>query len=201
MRFEVRHNGDVVVHQVERVAHLLREPSELLDDLGEHMVNTSIPETFRAGGRPTAWPRSAWQAESAQQESGALLRSITHELAGGSTLRVGSNLRYARQRHLGGELEPTKSKALAIPLPGMPKSMRRPRRWGDRLFFMESEKGKAETVGILATKDGRTGAVTPRFILRRKVTQPARPFLVFLAEDITWLNGRLAQHLQEAVRG
>ncbi len=198
MKFELRSNGDVVLRQVDGVQRLLADPAELLEDMGEHMVNTSVPETFRAGG--PGWPRSSWQAESAQQDSGALLRSVTHEVSG-HTLRVGSNLRYARQRQLGGELKPKKARALAIPLPGTPKSMQRPRRWGDRLFYLESTKGKADTVGILASKGGRNGKITPRFVLRARVTQPARPFVVFRDEDIVWLNGRLAAHLQEAARG
>lgn len=195
----IKSNGDVVLRDLDAAARVLRDPAELLEDLGEHMVNTSIPQTFRAGGRPSPWPKSKWQNEAAMQGTGALQRSVRHEVRG-RKLRVGSNLRYARQRQLGGEIRPVKARALAIPLPGMPNSMRRPRRWGDRLFYMESTKGDANTVGILASKD-RQGSVTPRFVLRSKVTQPARPFVQFLDEDLVYLQGALARHLQEAVGG
>jgi len=192
LRFEMRGNGDVVVHQVDELAKRIENVRPVLEDFGEHMENSSIPETFRQEGRPKRWKRGPWSSRRQQQESTRLIQSVKHEVSG-DRLRVGTNLRYAAQRHFGGELKPKKAKALAIPLPGVARSMRRPRRWGDRLFFMKSVKGKADTVGILATTD-RRGEVVPRFVLRRKVTQPARPFIVAVDEDMVYLSRRLVEY-------
>lgn len=193
MRLQLRSNGEVVVRSLDGLAGRLRDASELLEDMGEHMVNTSVPETFRQGGRPERWPKSKWQTgERSQMDTTRLAQSVKHEVSGGKILRVGSNLAYARQRQLGGTIKAKNARALAIPLPGMPSSMRRPRRWGDRLFYMESESGNPDTVGILASKDGK-GTITPRFVLRRQVVQPARPFIVFTDDDIAYFSRSVAR--------
>lgn len=192
MRFELKSNGTLVVQELDRRIDAL-DPAALLADMGEHMVYTSVPKTFRLGGRPR-WPGSAWQSgQNPQQDTTRLLRSVNFEVAG-STLRVGSNLRYAAQRQFGGKIQARRARALAIPLPSVPRSMRRPRRYGDQLFMLPSTKGKPETVGVLATKNAK-GEITPRFVLRKSVNQPPRPFVVFADEDIAWFSGQVANAL------
>ncbi len=192
LRFELRGNGDVLVRQVEGITERIEDLRPVLDDFGEHMVNSSIPETFRQEGRPNRWPRGDWSATRQQRQTTRLVRSVRHETRAGS-VRVGTNLRYAAQRHFGGDLEPKNAKALAVPMPDVPRSMRRPKRWGDRLFFMKPVKGDPDTVGILASAP-RKGEVKPRFALRRKVKQPARPFIVAQDEDLVLLSRNLVHY-------
>ncbi len=194
MRFEMRNNGEVVVRELEELAARIEDVRPVLEDFGEHMVETSIPETFRAQGRPRPWKRTKWSSQRQQQESTRLVRSIRHQLRGRGGLRVGTNLRYAAQRHFGGDIVPRKAKALAVPFPGVRRSMRRPRRWGDRLFMLKPDRADPTTVGILATKGRRKGEIIPRFILRRRVTQEARPFVVAQDEDLLYLSRRLVEY-------
>lgn len=190
---QFKSNGELVVREAEELAERIADPREVLEDFGEHMVNTSIPRNFEEGGRPDQWAGSDWQMGSGPNyDRGRLVRSIRHEVSARG-LRVGTNLRYARQRHFGGELRPTRAKALVVPLPGLTRSMRRPSRWGDRLFRVDPKSGDADTAGVLATSD-RSGKVTPRFVLRRRVTQPARPFLLFQDEDVAYLLRQMAAY-------
>lgn len=194
MQFRIQSNGEVVVRELDTAARRIQKPQALLEDMGEHMVNTSVPLTFRLGGRPR-WPSSAWQSgQNPQRDTTQLLRSVAHEVSG-STLRVGSNLIYAAQRQLGGRIQAKRARALAIPLPGVPRTMRRPRRWGGQLFMLESDK--PDTVGILASRS-KSGDIVPRFVLRRAVEQPARPFVVYADDDIAWFHRRVVAALEGA---
>lgn len=189
--FDLRANGELVLRDLEGVMARIQDPRPVLEDFGEHMVNSSIPENFRQEGRPEKWPRGEWSSERQQQDTTRLLQSVTFEVSA-TGVKVGTNLKYAAQRHFGGILEPKNARALAIPLPDVPRSMRRPRRWGDRLFMVKPTKGDANTVGILATQ-GRKGEIIPRFVLRRQVEQPARPFIVAQDEDLALLSRRLVE--------
>lgn len=190
--FELRGNGEIVLHDLEEVMGRIKDPHEVLEDFGEHMVNSSIPETFRQEGRPEKWKRGLWSSERQQQDTTRMLQSVTYQVFPGS-VKIGTNLKYAAQRHFGGVLEPKTARALAIPLPDVPRSMRRPRRWGDRLFMVKPTKGDPDTVGVLATEGGK-GEIIPRFVLRRRVEQPARPFLVAQDEDLAYFSRRLVEY-------
>lgn len=192
MRLELRSNGEVVVRQVDGMARRLGNTDALLDDLGEHMVWDSVPETFRRGGRPVPWPTSDWTSATVMRKNNRLQNSVRHEVTGG-LLKVGTNLRYARQRHFGGTIKAKPGKALVFPIPSqVPATMQRPSRWGKRLFLLPSDSGDPDAVGVLASRS-RTGEITPRFVLRKQVTQPARPFLVFVDEDLAWFEDRINQ--------
>ncbi|HND33289.1 MAG TPA: hypothetical protein PLA94_24995 [Myxococcota bacterium] len=195
MRVVVQSNGAVVVQGLEAMIRRI-DPAVLLEDFGEHMINISIPANFKAGGRPAKWASSAWtrSGKALMRDRGNLEGSIQPRVSGG-TLKLGSSSKYAAQRQFGGKLVPKKAKALAIPLPGVPASMARPSRWGDRLFFLKAEKGKRETIGVLAAKVGRGEKKTPKamFVLRKSAMQPARPFLLFQGDDIAWVHRRLLE--------
>ena len=197
MRLEYRSNAGAVVREVEGVARRATDPTGVLEDIGERMVEFSIPENFRRGGRPDPWPGSEWSRSELMTESRRLANSVRYE-ASRRRLRVGTNLRYAAQRHFGGELEPTRARALAIPLPGVRKSMARPKRWGDRLVYLPpGDGGDADSRGVLATKrgKGKKAKYTPRFALRARVTQPARPFLVWQDDDQAYAERAIVRHL------
>ena len=193
-------NGEAVVGRLGRLASRITDPRPVLEAFGEYMVNTSIRQNFEAEGRPTPWPRSAWSAQSQQNRSGGagLMGSIRHEVTD-RKLEVGSHLKYAAQRQFGGELTPTTAKALAVPLPGVPVTMSRPRAWGNRLFKLPPDKADPESRGILAV-DGPGGQPKPIFALRARVRQPARPFLVWHPEDLAWISRAVVRHAFEGER-
>ena len=188
MKFEVRHNTGVVVEEVAGRARRLRDLTPVLEDMGEHMVNSSIPENFQAGGRPGRWPRSDWSSEKGQLQSGRLLRSIRHEVSRGR-LEVGTNAKYANQRQFGGTIK-AKGKLIPVPIPGLPVSMSRPSRWGARLRWRPTRKGRG---ALVARTRGKKWRVI--FWLKEEVTQPARPFLLFQDADLAYLATSVARHL------
>lgn len=198
--FRFKSNGEVVVRDVERLRARITDPEVIFEDFAEHMLNTSIPENFEQGGRPEKWTRSAWSGENQQKESGRLLRSIASRI-GKNKMELGTSLKYARQRHHGGVLKPVRAKALAVPVPGLSRAMRRPKRWGDRLTYIPAKSTGGDTVGVLATSErrGRRGhrrtVYRARFILRKQVTQPARPFLLFQDEDLAYVSRRMVEYV------
>lgn len=79
----------------------------------------SIENNFKEGGRPTKWPpskRAQRQGGQTLRDKGRLLDSITYEAAEDS-LRIGTNVKYARIHQFGGIIpggiiRATRSKAL-----------------------------------------------------------------------------------------
>lgn len=193
MRIKFKGNGEAVGHMLASRGLDAAATADLLHEIGEHLVNVSVPATFRAEG--PGWPRSAWTSEKVGQDTGALLRSVAHEVEG-DKLRVGTNLKYARKFQLGGVTKPKRAKALAIPLPHVPRAMRRPRRFGKRLFYLKPKKGaEPNDRGILAVKVGRgkREEIRPMFVLRASTTTKPRPFLVWKAEDIAHVQAVLVR--------
>lgn len=190
MRIRFSENGAVTVTNLNRLAGRLEDPSEVLADIGAHMVNSSVPANFQAGGRPAAWARSEWSSQQNQVDTSRLLRSVQARVHDGR-LEVGTNVRYARIRQLGGEIKPRRAKAIAVPLPGVARSMRRPSAWR-RLSYLPPKSGDADSRGVLARTD-RRGRVIPVFLLRARVIQPARPFLLWQEADIAYVGEALAR--------
>lgn len=173
--------ADQLVFKLRAAADAARDLKRPLTNFGLHMKDVSIPDNFKAKGRPDAWAKSP----TGQDDSGRLKRSIQFRVAAAS-VRIGTNTVYAKQRHFGGTIK-AKDKALAIPL-NVSRSRRRPQHYKD-LTFIEVNKGNLK--GLLISPDKRKvkkgaeprpGIV--RFLLVRQVTQPARPFLLFQADDI-----------------
>ena len=189
MEVRVTHNGELVVRELQQLAGRLADVRPALDQFGEHMLNVSVPQNFREGGRPDKWDRSPWALREPQKDTGRLMRSVRYETTRGR-FRIGSNHKAARLRQEGGVIRPRKADALVIPLPDVPRNMRRPRRWGKRLFMLRSKTGSS--LGVLATRDG--DGVKAQFVLRRQVEQKARPFILFHDEDIRFLHAELAAH-------
>lgn len=185
-------DGSVAIRTLSALSARGRDATPVLRWFGEHMVNSSIPANFEAGGRPSRWAGSLWTPSGKKLMSShgmAGLGGTINYQAGDKTLVVGSHSPYARQRQLGGTIEAKGRAALVVPLPHVPEGMRRPRRWGDRLFKMTSKKGDPDTRGVLATEEH--GQIIPQFVLRRRVKQPARPFILFQDEDLTLIGHKL----------
>ena len=98
-------------------------------------------------------------------DKGRLRGSITHQVdESGLTAKIGSNVIYARIHELGGVIKPKGHPFLAIPMPGVKGSPRD----HDDLHLATSLKGQY----MLMTNDGEV-----KYLLRRSVTIPARPYL------------------------
>lgn len=179
-------NARAVAADVIGAAQRARDISPVLEGLGDRMVEHSIPQTFRVGGRPQRWPGTRRGGE-LQRDTGRLLNSIEWERTG-RTLKVGTNLRYAQQRHEGGTIK-AGPKLLAVPLEA--GSRRRPRHF--KLRFLPLKR-PGNAVGLLVDTSKRNQG-RARFVLMRQVTQPARPFLLFQAEDIAWTEREMVRHV------
>lgn len=198
MRFRFTSDSDELAEQLVAAGRKVAQPAELLSEIGEYMENVSIPATFEAEGRPTRWERTVWSAERQMVRTGGagLLGSIQHEVTG-RRLRIGTNKKYAPQRHYGGDIV-ARGKSLVVPVPGLPATKRRPRSWGKRLKW--APLGKGDTVGalgIVRKGRGKKGKSTfeVKFWLRKRVTQKARPFLVWQPEDLEFARTAILKAL------
>jgi len=172
--------------------HRAKDTRPVMEDFAEYMVR-SIHKNFEVGGRPTSWKPS--RSEKTLQDSARLKNSVWQK-SNTTSMQVGSNAKYGRIQHFGGVIKPVKAKALAIPLQDWIKGG--PRRYKN-LFFLEPEKGKPGTVGILARSIGGKGSeeVQPMFALRSSVKLPPRPWLLFQVEDREYVAKTLARYLKK----
>jgi phage gpG-like protein len=197
IRVSYQSNAVALAAELGAIAARGKDVRPVLEDLGERMVNYSIPQNFREGGRPDRWPGSKRGGQT-MVDTARLLRSVTHAVAGG-TLRVGTNVRYAAQRHFGGTLVPKDAKYLAVPLDGAAR--RRPRQFDNLKWAPPTAKSGPNVGGFLVQR--LTGRAAKRqkaryrylFVLLKKVEQPARPFLLFQTDDIAYAERAMAKHL------
>ena len=202
--FEYRDNAEAVVRDVEAMRARMVRVEPLLERFGARMSQYSVPQNFREGGRPTRWPDTTRGGQT-MVDTGRLRNSITHEVRGRS-VRVGTNVRYAPVRHFGGTIE-AKDKALAIPVE-VSQSRRRPKHYPNlvwrptknrRFVGMLGEELAVRTRGANGRfQTSSTGRWVTRFLLARQVKQPARPFLLFQADDLAWMERETVQHILEA---
>ena len=98
----------------------LTRPQQALRECGLVLLR-SIAKTFKAGGRPVRWKPSARAKMTGGKtllKTARLLRSITMDVSG-KTLTVGTNVKYARILHEGGDITPKTAKALKANIPGV----------------------------------------------------------------------------------
>lgn len=98
----------------------LTKPQQALRECGLVLIR-SISKTFKAGGRPVRWQpsvRAKMTGGKTMIKTARLLRSITMDVAG-KTLTVGTNVKYARILHEGGEIRPKTASALKANIPGV----------------------------------------------------------------------------------
>lgn len=146
---------------------------------------------------------TSWEpSKRALQEGGTTLRKKSHLMnsitarADATAAYVGTNIAYARIHQFGGVVVPKKGKALAIPMTreaeknGKPSNFPRPLRlvWEkgmDHGWLVEDKAGKG--------KAGRGAKAIMQYLLVRKVTIPARPFLGVSKEDVETIRRQLLQ--------
>jgi len=71
--------------------------------------------------------------------------------------------------------------------------MRRPRAWGDQLDWAPTRDTDIDARGLLGTTEGED--FVPRFVLRARVEQPPRPFLMFQDDDIAYAERAVVDYL------
>lgn len=149
----------------------------LLELAGQRMVKTEIPMVFRNGG--PGWAPIHRDGRPLL-DTGLLAASMTFRVEGGSKLTVGTPLKYARIQNEGGTVVPRNGKFLTIPLsPPLTVSQRRvskARDFADTFVYWFRRKG-GEVAGLIMWKRGKRSKPVPIFLLVKKVTIKARPFL------------------------
>lgn len=162
-----------------------------LEAIGRHMTRSSIPLNFRAGGRPDAW-EPVLRGGSPLVRTG-IMRDKIKEHVTDDGLSIGIRHRGARLHQKGGEIRPVRARALAIPLPGVKAS---PRRYKNTFILHKNDGG--DRVGLIMQKQGKNGGLRLLFVLRTRVMIPARPYLLWQDEDITFAKSELLRHLRGA---
>jgi phage gpG-like protein len=182
----------------------------VLQRFGRYMKDISIPQNFRARGRPISWKpvrRFGQSGVDPLRDQGYLLNSVGFRVEGNDlVLGAGnkSNLRYAKKQQEGGFILP-KKKYLAIPcVPPLSMSEARTtwaKDWkGKGTWIMRGPEGfgvyrksKVQIGAILGGKKGPKAiyakgskGVEMIFRLVPKVFIRARPFLLFQKEDVAW---------------
>lgn len=110
-------------------------------------------------------------------DTGKLRASISGKAEGTDTIVVGTNVEYARLHQFGGVIVPRRARMLAIPISPEAQRTGSPRRFQRPLHSRRRVLGE--------TVNGRFRA---HYVLVRKVTVPARPFLGFSEDFIAKLE-------------
>jgi len=156
------------------------------------LIRNDLKENLRAGRspdgtpfRPLKFPRPNGKT-SPLWDTGALARSVGG--AGGGhvetrtadTLTLGTNLEYAGIHQDGGEVTPKTARWLTIPLTAAAKRAGGARNFPAPLYFVPLGRNKAALRQTRQAKGKRGKAKTmTHYLLVKKVTIPARPFIGF----------------------
>ena len=178
-----------------RVADAMRKPREFMEAVGVYAMSRAVERL-----------ETVLRQDADAIRTGRLAASLT--VGGGrfgsnpdtvwnlsdTTIECGTNLVYAAQVQYGGDIFPVNAKALAIPLTpklkraGLWPSELDPNR--DVLQFVPIQGGNV--IGLLIDEEGETAyGPGPLYALARWVTQEARPYLYFDAEDVRVINEEL----------
>lgn len=116
--------------------------------------------------------------------------------AGVFTVRVGSNVPYAKIHEIGGKISAKKAKALTVPLNKKARKMAagvRSVRELDLVFI--KRKGKPPL--LAKSHGGKQARIEPLFILKKSVRIPRRPYMVpTLARHKEDLKNIYAEHMR-----
>lgn len=133
---------------------------------------------FRTGIDPDGRP---WKVSNRVAESGGRTLTLDGHLGDSVSSRYGRrdatwgvNRVYAALQQFGGTVVPRKSRYLSVPLTNKARVAGSPRNYEGKLVFLETEHGK-----FLYDPDSETA----QYVLLRKVTVPARPFLGLSRDD------------------
>jgi len=171
-----------------RMARVLDDPGPVLRDFG-HQVVASVVDGFQ---RVARGEQSAPGLPPANR-SGLLRQSVTFEVKGATAVEIGTNLIYGAIQHFGGVVKPVRARALAIPLNAAARR-RGPREWPDGTLFLVPDDDDPDRVGILFRAKGAED-LEPMYVLRAKVTLPARPWLKIYPQDVEYFLARIEEEM------
>jgi len=151
---------------------------------GSWAPNSPITQDYKGGSKPL-------------RDTGAFLASIAYRIEPGKAI-IGSNHRAAKILHDGGQIVPTRAKYLAIPLGAETRRFMRAYGHTPR-SCIEGMKAAGYKVwiakGVILAQKGTRGRVRALFVLKRRVTIPARPFLRLPKESIRVLEDAVSRRL------
>jgi len=150
------------------------------------------PKTFDRGGPPNAHPRVKQNAKGQKGttlvDKGILLNSI-HPFVKGSTIYVGTNVKYARIHHEGGVITPKKAQFLAIPLTADAKE-RKPRDFKDTFI----------KYGTIYQKTDDPEKPLALYKLMKSVKIPARRYMLLESYDRLYIIEKVRSFLITIMR-
>lgn len=148
-------------------------------------MGRSIMKNFQQGGRPRPWIPSKRVSLGGKgktlMDKGILKSSIAY-VAGPRSVAIGTSVPYARIHQLGGPEKDTLIRAKGA----RPLAIKR---WGSTLIEISPKTGRA------LTRKGKPGIIFRREVTLKKGAIPARPFLLFQDEDISYLHRRIRAYV------
>lgn len=98
-------DDQTVLHELKEFEGRLSKPQEALKECGLVLIR-SVAKNFSAAGRPTRWKPSVRARKSKGQTlvKTARLKNSMSMKVDGNTLKVGTNVKYARIHQLGGHI-------------------------------------------------------------------------------------------------
>ena len=148
--------------------------------VGVYMIS-SIHKNFDAQGRPVKWAGLSPMTKSLRrsgvgpggmlilQDTGALRNSITYTLEGRDSLRVGTNLEYAKKLHFGGV----------------------------NVMSAHTERVKSHS-RTYKTGTSKVKSFSRR-VPRREYKVPARPFILIQDSDVPVIEKIFIDHIRESI--
>ena len=184
---------------LDRLLRTSERPQEALHGIAGQW-RSSVAKNFRAGGRPRKWAARSDGSPATLSRTSRLQRCVgTRVLRAG--VKIGTRVRQARLMQEGGTVRPRRRRYLSIPVTDQRRLQAGAgalfRRYPDRVYSTFPDGGAKGYVFIKPSPDADEGELV--FVLVRKVTVPARPFLMAHDEDINAWIDILETHL--AVHG
>lgn len=192
IRTSLRITGD----DFKAIADRARDMRPLMNRIGVLMLSTASGRLPRVLTQSSDTVRSG-RLSASLRAGGGVAGGDTVFRVSGSSVVVGSNLPYAAQVQFGGTILPKEGKALAIPLLArLKRQALSPRDFPRKsLAFIPAKRKSGGLIGFLVDADETAGKTAGKrgkrnlrrrsalFMLVAKVTQKARPFLFFDAQD------------------
>jgi phage gpG-like protein len=181
INIQITTSADKTQQALIRMSEGFKDLSIPLKRSGEYMVS-SVNRNFDAQGRPVPWkPLSSMTIAMRRkgggmgsplilQDTGTLRRSITYELMGIDSVRVGTNLPYASKLQFGG----------VNVIPAHREKVK---------SFYRIQKGKRVQVKEFE-----------RNVPSRTFTIPARPFIIFNEEDKVVIQKIFSDYVREVIK-
>jgi len=111
-------------------------------------------------------------------------------------LIMGTNLESAGLHQFGGTITPRRAKALTIPLTKEAARAGGARRFGRPLFVLQGNEGETAFLAEKVTK-GKQQKLIRHYLLTKRVTVPARPFLGFGQQLVKEIDSTFTEYVEK----